>query len=61
MGFWDAKKMVYIRGSGKEELEGRIYQYFDEINKVSVPYHWFYKLDEIEFAKKIIFRIYMKL
>lgn len=26
--------------SSKEELESRIYQYFDEINKVPVPYHW---------------------
>ena len=50
-----------IRVSGKEELEGRIYQYFDEINKVPVPYHWSYKLDDIDLAKEDISQMYMKL
>lgn len=36
-----------IRVKSKQELEGRIYQYFDEINKEPVVFHWTYKLDEI--------------
>ena len=46
-----------IRVSSKEELESRIYQYFDEINKVPVPYHWSYKLDDIDPAKEDISQI----
>ncbi len=46
-----------IRVSGKEELEGRIYQYFEEINKVPVPYHWSYKLDDIDLEKEDISQI----
>ena len=46
-----------IRVSSKEELESRIYQYFDEINKVPVPYHWSYKLDDIDLAKEDISQI----
>lgn len=46
-----------IRVSGKEELESRIYQYFDEINQVPVPYHWSYNLDDIDLAKEDISRI----
>ena len=30
--------LMGIRVTGKEELEGRIYQYFTEINKVPVPW-----------------------
>ena len=36
-----------IRVNTKEELEERIYRYFDEVNCESVIYHWKYKLDEI--------------
>ncbi len=43
--------------SGKEELESRIYQYFEEINKVPVPYHWSYKLDDIDLEKEDISQI----
>lgn len=46
-----------IRVSSKEELESRIYQYFEEINKVPVPYHWSYKLDDIDLAKEDISQI----
>ena len=31
----------------KQELEDRIYLYFNEVNKEPVVYHWTYKLDEI--------------
>ena len=46
-----------IRVSSKEELENRIYQYFDEINKVPVPYHWSYKLEDIDLGKEDINQI----
>ena len=36
-----------IRVKSKQELSDRIYQYFDEINKEPVVFHWTYKLDEI--------------
>ena len=36
-----------IRVDSKEELENRIYKYFDEINEEPVIYHWKYKMDEI--------------
>ena len=36
-----------IRVNSKEELEERIYKYFDEVNQEPVVYHWSYKLDEI--------------
>lgn len=37
-----------IRVETKQELEERIYQYFDDINKEPVIYHWKYKMDEID-------------
>lgn len=37
-----------IRVNSKQELVYRIYQYFDEINKEPVVYHWKYKMDDIE-------------
>ena len=37
-----------IRVNSKQELVDRIYQYFDEINKEAVVYHWKYKMDDIE-------------
>ena len=36
-----------IRVKSKQELADRIYQYFDEINKEPVVFHWTYKLDKI--------------
>lgn len=43
-----AKQMLKgIRVKSKQELADRIYQYFDEINKEPVVFHWTYKLDEI--------------
>lgn len=47
------RQMLYgIRVSSKEELENRIYQYFDEINQVPIPYHWSYKLEDIDLEKE---------
>lgn len=46
-----------IRVSSKEELENRIYQYFDEINKVPIPYHWSYKMEDIDLEKEDISQI----
>ncbi len=36
-----------IRVKSKQELEDRIYKYFEEVNADPVVYHWSYKLDEI--------------
>ena len=36
-----------IRVSSKQELIGRIHQYFDEINAAPVVYRWKYKMDEV--------------
>ena len=36
-----------IRVESKAELKRRIYQYFDEVNKEPVVFHWTYKLDDI--------------
>lgn len=41
-----------IRVASKDELEDRIYKYFDEINEVPVPYHWSYSLDDIDPEKE---------
>lgn len=40
-----------IRVDSKEELVSRIYQYFDEINKEPVVYHWKYKMDDISLTE----------
>lgn len=42
-----------IRVETKEELERRIYLYFDEVNQEPVVYHWPYKMDEISVAEVI--------
>jgi len=39
-----------IRVASKEELAERIYQYFEEINKVPAVFHWKYKMNEISSA-----------
>ena len=36
-----------IRVKSKEELEQRIYLYFDEVNAEPVVYNWKYRLDKI--------------
>ena len=36
-----------IRVESKEELERRIYLYFEEVNREPVVYHWSYKMDDI--------------
>ena len=40
-----------IRVNTKQELEERIYQYFEEVNREPVVYHWKYKMDEISEAE----------
>ena len=40
-----------IRVKSKEELEQRIYLYFDEVNAEPVVYHWKYRLDEISLVE----------
>ena len=42
-----------IRVETKEELERRIYLYFDEVNREPVVYHWSYKMDEISVVEAI--------
>lgn len=37
-----------IRVKTKDELDERIYKYFEEANEEPVVYHWKYKLDEID-------------
>lgn len=37
-----------IRVQSKQELEERIYQYFDEVNETPVVFHWKYKMDTFE-------------
>jgi len=37
-----------IRVKSKEELEERIYRYFDEINEDPVVFHWTWNLDDID-------------
>jgi len=46
-----------IRVASKDELEDRIYKYFDEINEVPVPYQWSYSLDDIDLEKEDISNI----
>ena len=40
-----------IRVNTKQELKERIYQYFEEVNREPVVYHWKYKMDEISEAE----------
>lgn len=49
-----------IRISSKEELEKRIYKYFDEIKEVPILYHWSNRLDDIDMEKKDINQIIYK-
>lgn len=43
-----------IRVETKEELIGRIYKYFDEVNSDPVVYHWKYKLEEIDPSEEVV-------
>ena len=43
-----------IRVETKEELIGRIYKYFDEVNADPVVYHWKYRLEEIDPSEEVI-------
>ncbi len=40
-----------IRVNTKEDLEERIFRYFDEVNREPVIYHWKYYMDEISEAE----------
>lgn len=54
-GFFSKLTKQMLRGiwvSSKEELENRIYKYFDEVNKVPVPYRWSYNLNDIDIEKE---------
>ena len=42
-----------ISVKNKEELDQRIYKYFEEVNSDPVVYHWKYKLDEIDPSEEI--------
>ena len=42
-----------IRVETKEELERRIYLYFDEVNREPVVYRWSYKMDEISVTEAV--------
>lgn len=50
-----------IRVCSKRELAERIYQYFEEVNAVPVPYKWKYKMDTIaleeEDVNKIVYEV----
>ena len=43
-----------IRVKTKEELIGRIYKYFDEVNSDPVVYRWKYKLEEIDPSEEVV-------
>ena len=52
-GFFSKMTKQMLRGirvASKQELEDRIYLYFDEINADPVVFHWSYKLDELPSA-----------
>lgn len=42
-----------IRVESKDELERRIYLYFEEVNREPVVYHWTYKMDEVSIAEAV--------
>lgn len=49
-GFFSKMTKQMLRGirvASKQELEDRIYLYFDEINADPVVFHWSYKLDDL--------------
>lgn len=42
-----------IRVESKEELERRIYLYFEEVNREPIVYRWTYKMDEISVVEAV--------
>jgi transposase len=46
-----------IRVNSKEELEERIYKYFDEVNAIPIPYKWKHKMDTIDLEKEDVSKI----
>lgn len=46
-----------IRVNSKEELKKQILKHFEEVNAVSVPYKWKYKIDTINLVKEDISQI----
>ena len=42
-----------IRVESKEELERRIYLYFEEVNREPVVYHWTYKMEEVSVVEAV--------
>ena len=46
--------LIGIRIESKDELKERIYQYFDEINAIPVPYKWKYKMETINLEEENI-------
>ena len=56
-GFFSKMTKQMLRGirvKTKEELEERIYKYFDEINEEPVIFHWKYNLDDIDVSEEVI-------
>ena len=42
-----------IRVESKEELERRIYLYFEEVNREPIVYRWTYKMDEVSVVEAV--------
>lgn len=56
-GFFSKMTKQMLRGirvNSKEELEERIYLYFDEVNEEPVVFHWKYNLDDIDVSEEVI-------
>ena len=46
-----------IRVASKQDLEDRIYLYFEEVNADPVVFHWSYKLDNLPFVAGLLSNI----
>ncbi len=56
-GFFSKMTRQMLRGirvKSKEELENRIYKYFEEANEEPVVFHWKYNLDDVDVSEEII-------
>ena len=56
-GFFSKMTKQMLRGirvKSKEELAGRIYLYFEEVNVEPVIFHWKYNLDDVDVSEEII-------
>lgn len=56
-GFFSKMTRQMLRGirvKSKEELEDRIYLYFEEANEEPVVFHWKYNLDDIDVSEEVI-------